>query len=196
MASHLASACLLVVLAVAGCAPGASPGGVAADGAGNVPALPPAEEGFGDPLRAAVLRAGWAFGSPERLAGRPADAARAAADLEALATIAPREPRWIGMIGTAPLLLEAARGDLRAALGVPATAPADAVASSLRAAAVALDAGDRGRAAAALPPDLFPAGGAAVLDRLSALPPLPRVAQATGLLQTEVERLGQEDPST
>ena len=140
-----------------------------------------------NPTHQAVLVAAYAFGDTRRLAGRPADAARAAADLEWLAVALPQDPRWIG---ANPLLfgqLREARTELRGALGIPPDAAPGAVTQRLYDAARLLDAGRRAEAAAAL--------GEATLDRLSALPRLPRAAAATQFAQSELGRLMQEDPA-
>jgi hypothetical protein len=139
--------------------------------------------GAGDPAHQAVLVAAYAFGDTRRLAGRPADAARAAA-----AVALPQDFRWTG---ASPLLfgqLRDARAELRGVLGIAPDASPVAVSQRLRAAARLLDEGSRAEAAAAL-------GGEAALDRLGALPRLPRTAAATGLAQSELGRLMQEDPT-
>lgn len=144
--------------------------------------------GVSDPAHQAVLVAAYAFGDTRRLAGRPADAARAAADVEWLAVALPQDFRWTG---ASPLLfgqLRAARAELRAALGIPPDAPAAAVTQRLHAAARLLDEGRRDEAAATL-------GGEAALDRLASLPPLPRTAAATAFAHSELGRLMQEDPA-
>ncbi len=84
--------------------------------------------------------------------------------------------------------MQAARPEWRAALGIPPTAPPQAVIDQLYAASRALRAGDPARAASALPQSLFPAGGRATLDRLAALPPLPRTAAATAYAERALLR--------
>lgn len=136
-----------------------------------------------------MLVAAYAFGDTRRLAGRPADAARAAADLEWIAVALPQDFRWTG---ANPLLfgqLRAARAELRGALGIAPDASPVAVTQRLGSAARLLDEGRRSDAAAAL-------GEEAALDRLAALPRLPRAAAATALAQAELGRLMQEDPAS
>jgi hypothetical protein len=55
-----------------------------------------------------------------------------------------------------------------------------------------LRAGDTLAAERILAPPLFPAGGAATLQHLAALPPLPRANYATSLAASEMNRLDQE----
>lgn len=144
--------------------------------------------GAGDPAHQAVLVAAYAFGDTRRLAGRPADAARAVADLEWLAVALPQDFRWTG---ATPLLfgqLRDARAELRGVLGIPPDASPVAVSQRLRTVARLLDEGRPEDAAAAL-------GGEAALDRLGALPRLPRAAAATALAQSELGRMMQEDPA-
>jgi len=167
-----------LVLLIAACA--GPPGGLPA-----VPDRPSA--GAADPTHQAIFRAAYAFGDPGRLAGRPADAARAAADLEFLAVALPQDQRWIG---ASPLLfgeLAAARTELRIALGIPAEATPAAVTQRLDTTAAALEAGRRAEAAAL-------AGGEDRIATLAALPPLPRSAAATQAAQSALGRLMGDDP--
>ncbi|WP_237217864.1 hypothetical protein, partial [Falsiroseomonas oryziterrae] len=113
-------------------------------------ALPPAQPlppvhttGASDPTRQAVLAASWAFGTPGRLAGRPAEAARAAGQVEYLAAALPQDQRWIGARPTVFPALRDARVELRDALGIRQDAPDEAVGRALLDAGSALDAGNR-----------------------------------------------------
>ncbi|MBW8268916.1 hypothetical protein [Caldovatus aquaticus] len=175
---------LLLLATAAGCAlPPPPPSAV----------LPPdAVQGAGDPTRAAILHAADAFSSPARLAGRPEEAARAVAEVEHLAVELSTGPRWVGLSPLAGLRLQEARAELRGVLGIPPDAPPQAVIDQLYAASRALRAGDPARAAAALSPAVFPAGGSATLARLAALPPLPRTASATAFAYQEMVRSDSE----
>ncbi|GGG42022.1 hypothetical protein GCM10010964_31890 [Caldovatus sediminis] len=179
-----AALALLLVLGAAGCAPEAMPPS----------AVLPADAvaGAGDPTRAAILHAADAFSRPGRLAGRPEEAARAVAEVEHLAVELSTGPRWAGLSPLVGQQMQAARAELRGALGIPPGAPPQAVIDQLFAASRALRAGDRAGAAAALSPPVFPAGGQATLDRLAMLPPLPRTASATALAQQEMIRSDRE----
>jgi hypothetical protein len=164
-------------------------------GCGGLPPPPPsavlppdAVQGAGDPTRAAILHAADAFSSQARLAGRPEEAGRAVAEVEHLAVELPTGPRWASLSPLAGTQMVEARAELRGALGIPASAPPQAVIDSLFAASRALRAGDPERAAASLPAALFPAGGRATLDRLGALPPLPRTRAATAFAAQELMR--------
>lgn len=163
--------------------------GACAGTPGGLPSVPDRPGlGSADPVNQAVFRAAYAFGDTRRLAGRPADAARAAADLEFLAVALPQDQRWIG---ANPLLfgeLAGARAELRAALGIaPDAAPAE-VTRRLDGIAAALDQG-RSAEAATL------AGGEDRLATLDALPPLPRGAAATQAAQSALGRLMGDDPT-
>jgi hypothetical protein len=151
--------------------------------------------GLTDPGRQAVLSASYAFSDTGRLAGRPAEAARAAARLEWMAAALPGDQGWIGASPRLFPALRDARGELRAALGLAPEAPAASVSPPLAAAADALATGRRAEAARALDP-VAPGGGEAVLARLGALPPLPRAASATRLAADEMIRITQDDPSS
>jgi hypothetical protein len=140
-------------------------------------------DGAGDPLRAAVLQANAAFSNQAALQGNPAAAARALAEMEFLAIQFPGNPTVPGNTGMVQPMLFGARSEWRRALGVSHEVPAQPVINALFGAARALDAGDRAAAAAALPRDVFPAGGEATLARLAALPPLPQTAAAAAACQ-------------
>lgn len=153
---------------------------------------PLAGAGLADPVRQAVLGAGWAFATPGRLAGRPAEAAVAAAQVEELAANLPGDQRWIGANLSFAASFGAARTELRGAIGLRQDAAGDAAERALRDAGAALRTGDDAAAAAALAP-VSPAP-AVTLARLAALPPLPRTAAATRVAQTEMRRLEGDDP--
>lgn len=150
--------------------------------------------GLGDPGRQAVLSTAYVFGDTRRVAGRPAEAARAAAQLEWMAVALPQEPHWRPAAPSLAPLLAGARDELRRGLRLAPGAPAIAVSPALAAAAEALAAGQVEAAARALDP-VAPGGGAGVLGRLDPLPPLPRAAFATRLAQDEMIRMTQDDPS-
>jgi hypothetical protein len=174
---------LLLLLAAAACAQVTQP-----------PAPPPPPDlvaGAAEPTRAAMAAIAAAFvDRGEHLAGRPAEAAQAAAQLEFVVADLPRNPRWAAMPDSIRLELLLARTELRDALGVAEAAAPDAVIEALLRAARALRAGDRRAAAAALPAPLFRPGGARSVDRLGDLGPLPQVANATALAAQMAEQLG------
>lgn len=118
-----------------------------------------------DPVRRAIVNASEFFSRPPT--GQPAAAAAAMADLEFLAQEMPGNPRYQAAPGASLTSLQQARREGRAALGIAPGAPSDKVVSSLRAAATALDAGNRSAAEAALPRDVFTLGGATTLQRLA-----------------------------
>jgi hypothetical protein len=153
--------------------------------------LPPdAVMGVGDPTRAAIISTAYAFNTPASVARRPVDAARAAAQVEHLATEIPYGPRWVEFSPLVGRELVAARGELRSALGIAPDAPPQAVVDALYAASRALATGDGDAAARVLPPPAF-RDGRATLARLASLPSLPRTGTATALTEREMIRVDQ-----
>jgi hypothetical protein len=65
------------------------------------------------------------------------------------------------------------------------------VIEAMRRTAVALRAGSRAQAEAALSGPAFPAGPEATLARLNEMPRLPRTSEAAGMVASEIDRLGQ-----
>jgi hypothetical protein len=147
--------------------------------------------GAGDPTRAAIIGSAYAFASPATMAGRPDAAARAAAQVEYLATEIPAGPRWTGYSPLIGQELLAARDELRLALGVAPDAPPQAVVDALYGASRALRSGDPAAAALALPGSVFH-DGPTTLARLGSLPPLPRTRLATALTNQEFLRVEQD----
>lgn len=179
----------LAALALAACA---------APGSGYPPpalvSLPrDAVAGAGDPTRAAVFNTAYAFGTPASLAGKPEEAARAAANFEYLAIEIPYGARYRTLNAILQPELEAGRAELRQVLGVRADAPPQQVIDALYAAARALAAGDTATADRILSNQNFTAGGATTLATLSALPMMPKVATAAVHTQQEIQRSDQID---
>jgi hypothetical protein len=176
-----------LALALAACTAPAAPGPMA--GLDTVP-LPPMQ-GAGDPMRATVTSAAYAFADTRRLDGQPAEAARAVARLEWLATELPADPTWNAAAPMIAGLLRQGRDEVRGTIGIPPALPADAVARAMIEAAAALDAGNRQAGAAALAPV---AGGqpAALLARLDRLPQSRAANAATALAHGEFIRLGRD----
>jgi hypothetical protein len=150
-----------------------------------------AVDGVGDPTRAAVLGTAYAFAAPDRLAGRPEAAARAAAQVEYLASEIPAGPRYVEWSPAIGMELRGARAELRQALGIPPTLRPQAVVDALYNAARALRNGDTPGAEVALRA-AEAAGQPALLLRLAALPPLPRTRIATAMAQQEMVRVDQD----
>jgi hypothetical protein len=144
--------------------------------------------GFGDPVRGAGLNAPRLLGDTARLAGNPAQAARAAVQLEVLHEAFRNDPRYAPRASVQALnSTRLARAEMRQAIGIAPDAPAEAVIAQLREAAAALDQGNPARAEAALSGPMFPQGGATTLRRLGNLPFLPRVSEAAGIAALEVQ---------
>jgi hypothetical protein len=171
-------------------------GGCAGLGGAPVPtAVLPADavDGAGDPTRAAIINAAFAFNAPASLVGRPDEAARAVANYEYLVVEIPTGPRWVSFSPLVGLELRRGLGDVRNAVGIAPDAPPQAVVDALYAAWRALRAGDAEAARRALSPPLFPAGGEATLARLAALPPLPRAGFAASFALREMNRQDSQD---
>jgi hypothetical protein len=171
---------LAAALALAGCdLPPQTPGA----------SLPPdAVVGAGDPVRSAVANTSVAFSSPQLLAGRPAQAAQAVAQMEFLAVEIPNNPRYTGISPTVGEQMVLARQEWRTALGIPADLPPQPVIDSLYAASRALRGGQQDAAAAALPVAVFPQGGQTAVVRLASLPNLPLTNRAAVAASETVRR--------
>ena len=159
------------------------------------PALPTAAlaPGSADGVRGSIEAMAPAFADRARgLAGRPAEAAQAAAQLEFVTAAIPRDPRYAPIPEGVRRELLLARQELRDALGTADEATPEAVVPALLAAATALRAGDQARAARALPAPTFRPGGARSVARLGELGPLPQAAIASAMVQREVARLDAE----
>ena len=109
---------LAAALALGACAPTTPP---------QFASLPPdAVVGAGDPMRSAAANTSTAFGTQRELAGRPAAAARAVAQMEYLAVQIPNNPRYPNISPTVGIQLVDARQEWRGALGIPAAQPPQA----------------------------------------------------------------------
>lgn len=143
-----------------------------------------------DPLRAALDEAAAAFADRgQDLAGQPARAAQALAQLEYVAATLPADQRYAAVAANYGRDLALARDEGRDALGVMVAAPAPAVTRALLAAAAALRAGNAAGAAAALPAPMFRPGGAESVARLGELGPLPQVAVTMTTTQQAVAQI-------
>ncbi|GGJ40631.1 hypothetical protein [Neoroseomonas lacus] len=160
-----------VGLALAACAPDAGSGAVS----GSVAPLS-ASSVTEDPIRSAIIDASAFFTHPR--ANQPAAAANAIADIEYLADAMPTNPRYQAAPGVSLTSLQLARQEGRTALGIAPNAPNGQVAAGLRDAAVALNAGDRAAAEAALPQDIFTLGPDQTISRLSQPPRVRNAVQA------------------
>jgi len=159
-------------------------------------AMPPSETaslprdavtGAGDPTRMAVFTTSSVFAQPNPAAGRPAEAARAIAQMEFLAVDLPQNQSFTAASGTLAPQLRTARREWRGALDIAPEAQAQPVINALYAASRALDAGQGDAAAAALSSSLFRKGGAATLAQLASLPPLPNTASASVTAQQSIQ---------
>jgi len=158
-------------------------------------ALPPGETaslprdavtGAGDPTRTAVFTTTSVFAQQRPAAGRPAEAARAIAQMEFLAVDLPQNQSFTDASGTLVPQLRTARREWRGALDIAPEAQAQPVINALYAASRALESG-QGDAAAALPSSIFRKGGLATLTQLAALPHLPSTAAASVTAQQGIE---------
>ncbi|MGX9963747.1 hypothetical protein ACVFYP_10485 [Roseomonas sp. F4] len=144
--------------------------------------------GVGDPTRGAILASSYAFGTPSVLAGNPAAAAQALAQLEYLTVELGFGGPWRDMQPGVSVELRQARAEARQALGFRSDASPQSAVNALYDAAAALRRDDRAAAGTALAP-LVPQGGTeAALARLAELPPLPRAASATARARDALNR--------
>lgn len=154
-------------------------------------AILPFEPGLvtADPARQAILHSAYALARPASLVGHPAIAAQTISEVEFLAVELRYASRWAPMSPLVTLGLERARPQWRAALGIEAAAPPQAVIDAMTALRFAVGAQDAAAAAAALRAPLFSPGGQGSLVRLSNLPPLPAAARAASLAEQEMWRM-------
>jgi hypothetical protein len=151
-----------------------------------------------DPGRMAIDTTSSVFGNPRTVAGRPAAAADAVAELEWLTVNLATDQRWIGLPGNVPVQMRGGRDAVRAALGIPTDAATNAVIEALDATAAALRAGNRVDATAAIAAVTGQANAARAIGVLDALPSVPRAQQATaaaanGLAQMDVMTSGRNN---
>lgn len=148
-----------------------------------------------DPGRSAIFHSSYVFADPSRLAGQPAEAARSIAEVEFLAVNLDADLRWIEMSPAPKLALQQARPEWRAAVGIPADADVQALIYALLTARSGLGARNLAAAEGALAAPNFVPGGAANLQRLANLPPLPRTAQATSMVLQGLRSMDQRGGS-
>lgn len=142
-----------------------------------------------DPLREPARAAPFDYGRPGQLTGHPAEAAQAAAEIEAFTEALQTDPLWTHpRNGLLLPQLQIARREFREALGVPAAVPSAVAVRAFAGAAQALRRYDTPSAQAAL----APVGGAATLARLGNLPRLPRVEEAAQAVAIEVNQPGRD----
>ncbi|MCO6419572.1 hypothetical protein JYK14_25900 [Siccirubricoccus sp. KC 17139] len=146
--------------------------------------------GFGDPVRGAALYAPQNLGDTSRWQGQPARAALAVEQLEFLANEVATNPIYAPEID--PLVqvqLDAARTEMRGFLGIASGTAPQLVIAAMRRVHDALRGGRRAAAEAALSSPAFAAGPLVTLQRLAALPRLPRTAEAANAVYAEFRRL-------
>jgi hypothetical protein len=142
-----------------------------------------------DPLMATVEAAAAAFADRGAgLAGRPAAAAQAIAQLEYIALSLGTDQRYPQLAGNVGRELLLARDELRNALGIMPAAPASAVMRVMLAVAADLRAGRGAAAAAAMQPPLIVPGGAEAVARLGELGQLVQASNATAFAREAVAR--------
>jgi hypothetical protein len=126
------------------------------------------------------------------LAGRPATAAFAMAQLEYVTETLPVDPRYTQLAPGVARELVLARSELRDALGAAPAASSSVMTIALLDVAGRLRAGDLAGAARSMPAPLFQPGGAESVARLSELGPLPQAMVATIFARDAVGRLDAE----
>lgn len=142
-----------------------------------------------DPARQAILHTAYAFADPQRLAGRPAEAAQAISEAEFLAIDLSTNQRWTEMLPLVQIAFLQARPEWRGALGIDAAAEPQVVINAMTRVRLGLGAQDEAAAVTALQPPLVAPGGRASFARLEALPALPQTAWAAVRAQNELWRI-------
>ena len=142
-----------------------------------------------DPARQAIIHTAYAFADPQRLAGRPAEAAQAISEAEFLAIDLSTNQRWAEMLPLVQIAFLQARPEWRGALGIDTAAEPQAVINAMTRLRLGLGAQDEAAALAALQPPVIAPGGRASFERLGALPPLPQTAWAAARAQNELWRI-------
>jgi hypothetical protein len=183
----------LAALVQTGCtqAPGTPPSQGITYGPVNVNQAPEFGVPIGtDPVLTSIMSASSYYADPRsRLAGRPALAAQVAAQYE-FATVALREPRFIGFSPLTQLQMDAGRIALRDTLGIRQDAPSQAVIAQLTQAAGALGRGDTAAAETAVTGGSFTRPAATVLATLQAMPEVPAAGRAASFAEQEFNRPG------
>lgn len=146
-----------------------------------------------DPDVTAVNQAQWAFADAGRTYGRPVEAARAAASMDYIAGEFYTSPRWANISAITKEQLLQGRQEVRAALGIPAGTPSQAVVDHLAAAGNALAAGNQGAALAELSGPTFSTPPDQVLARLSNMPYLRMANVSTMRAANELFRPSDND---
>lgn len=164
----------LACLALLGCQPLPPP-----QYATLTPDVPPGQFAP-DQTDQAILAAWDTFTLGHHLQGDPARVARAVAYIEFLSDDF-RTMRWFTASPTTAGQLLIAQRDLRAFLDIDANAPTQSVINAMLAAADALQAGDKEKAARALTGGPFHAPAATTLARLAAMPNIASVAAGANL---------------
>jgi hypothetical protein len=156
--------------------------------------LPPTArtDSVADPTRGAILTTSYVFGQPGTVAGDPASAAEALANLEYLTAELATGPRWRDLDPLVAPMLARGRAEARAAFGLDPAAPPQRALDGLYGTAAALRQGDRARAAAALAPLTGTDRADGTLQRLAALPYLPEAAAATARARAAMNRRDQD----
>ena len=121
---------------------------------------------------------------------KPAEAARAIAELEWIAANLPRNPHWQNASSVGLDALQQSRWEARRALGIPERAPSQAVINGLAGAARAIDANDQAALARALPRNVFTLGPQGTVRVLAQPPSLPDVMQAYWALASGPSPMG------
>ena len=132
-------------------------------------AVMPPVSGLVDPNNA-IYYANWAFSSPARTRDDPASAARAVAALDYAAGAINTSPRLMFMSPVINNEMVDARQAVRRVLGIPPTAPSQAVVDSMVTVSLALGSGNRAEALAALNAPIFTLGPERTLAVLTNMP--------------------------
>jgi hypothetical protein len=159
--------------------------------------MPPDAFGYSvigeDPAMATFGAALDAFIHPGMMQNRPAQMALGVASLDAMAGQFSTNGRWMTMDPIAKAQMLQARDRVREILGIPETAPSQAVINQLVTASKALNAGDQPAAMAALTGGVFTRPAAQNLALLTHFPYVPIADQATMNANQDLLPMGGRD---
>lgn len=145
-----------------------------------------------DPVRQSIDQGADMLTHPQRMTGQPWEVARLVQALEFLAVELRLGARWSSALPMASMAVPAARPEWRQAFGIAADARAQEVIDSLAELRAAYAAQRTAEAAAALRAPIFSPGGRGTLERLGALPALPRTTRAMLDARRELQAQGRD----
>ena len=140
-----------------------------------------------DPVRYSIEQSAYLLTERRYLTGLPWEAAKLIAALEFVTVELRNGPRWTEFSPLAVLGFAKARPEWRAALGIAADAPPQAVIDAMTAVRNAYADRSLAGTVVALRPPLFTPGGQDTLARLADLPALPETTRAAVFARQELQ---------